>query len=173
MSLLGILYRFTDIVDPIALSLNFSSFVLPVLTYCSPIWSMSSPTNLSTLDRVTNFFLRIVKSRVPSLRNASNSHILSSLSLNSLSAYRIKYDLSLLYSILNSLSDCPTLTSIFKLRVPSRTTRSVALLHCSTPRLSVVKRSLFFRLPSLLNSLPPSVDPFLLPKETFIRLGTP
>lgn len=171
MSLLGILYRFTDISDPSALSLYFSSFILPVLSYCSPIWSMSTPTHLSSLNRITNFFIRIVKSRVPSLRQASNTSILSALSLESLSVNRTKRDLSFLYSLLNSHVDCPTLISLLNYRVPNRSTRSTFLLHYNTPRLSLIKRSLLFRPPSLFNSIPPSVDPFSLSKGAFINLA--
>ena len=132
---------------------------------------MSSPTNLSSLDRITNFFFRIVKTRVLSFRQGSKNTILSSLSLESLSVTRSKHELSLLHSLLNSLHDCPPLTSLLNYRVPNRSTRLTSLLHCSTPRLSLIKRSLFFRLPSLLNSIPSFIDPFSLSKRKFLTLS--
>ena len=169
MSLLGLLYRFIDITSTKALQSYFSSIVLPVITYCSPIWSMSASTNLATLNSVTTFFAKIVKYRNPILREAPTSTVLSSLSLPSLSRLRLQSDIKFIFNALNSHFDSPDILSFFNIRVPSRHTRSTSLLHMPTPRLSVIKRSLFHRLSYLINSLPGDIDPFSLTIQNFTQ----
>lgn len=171
MSLLGLLYRFTEIKDTRALQSDFSTVVLPIISFCSPIWSMAAPSNLNTLNSVAHFFGKIVRHRVPSLRNMSTDDILSSLSIRNLSTLRLQTDLKFMYNILNSVTDCPDLLSNINFRVPSRITRTHSLFYTPVPRLSLTKRSLFFRLSSLLNSLPDKIDPFSLSSNSFTNLA--
>jgi hypothetical protein len=132
---------------------------------------MSAQSNLNTLNSITNFFSKIVKHRVPHLRDTPTESLLSSLSICNLSTLRLKTDFKFMHNTLNSFNDCPELISLINFRVPPRVTRGHTLFHQPFPRLSLAKRSLFFRLPSLLNSLPESIDPFSQPTNTFINLS--
>ena len=96
MSLLGLLYRYSEIKDPQALRCYFTTIVLPVIAHCSPIWAMSAPSNLSAFKSLTNFFSSIVKYRVPHMRNMPTNTILTSLSIHNLPSVRLKTDVELI-----------------------------------------------------------------------------
>jgi hypothetical protein len=121
MQMLGILYRVTDITDEQALRAYFVTCVLPIIEYCSLIWSAAANTHLKSLDRVTTFFCNIVKYRVHEFRNLDKNAILPALKLNSLLAIRQKCDLVYFYNIVNGRVDCPILIQKFFIRVPTST----------------------------------------------------
>ena len=53
----------------------YKALISPKLEYCSPIWSMASPTHLSRLNSVLNFFLAIVRFRIPTTRSISKQDL--------------------------------------------------------------------------------------------------
>ena len=167
MRLLGMLYRFTEIRDPSALSLFYKSFISPKIEFSSPIWSMATSTNLKRIDSVLHFFLAIVRHRVPSLRSLSKSSLLNFLKIQTPSRRRSFSDLKFLYKIVNGSIRNEQLLSELSLRVPTRSTRSSHLFYTDTPRLSLIQRSLFFRLSTLYNSHSPQFDIFG-PQSSFL-----
>ena len=117
MQMLGMLYRFININDPKALKLYFTSIVLPIIEYCSPVWAMSAPTNLLLLNRVSSFFARIVRYRVYSMRHLSTPQIFERLGLQSLSVRRQRHDMMFLYDIINGRVSCAPLLSGLLLQI--------------------------------------------------------
>jgi hypothetical protein len=79
MAVVGILYRLNEVSEPHVLTSVFIGCVQPILEYCSPIWSIASPTTLKLLNRPLNFFLAIVRHSIPHLRLSSREEILLSL----------------------------------------------------------------------------------------------
>ena len=158
LRLLGMLYRFTDIKDPAALKLFFTSIVLPIIEYCSPVWGMAAQTNLAMLSRVTSFFCRIVRRRVYSMHGLPSVKILANLGINTLSARRQCADLMFVYDIVNGNVLAAPLLASLHLRVPSRVTRLAVLFHVARSRTEVERRSLLSCLPALYNTLPSSFN---------------
>ena len=153
MAVVGILYRLNEVSEPCALKSVFIGCVQPILEYCSPIWSTASPTTLKLLNRPLNFFIAIVRHRIPHLRLSSREEILNSLGLLHPTHRRLTSDLKFLHCIMNGSFRCSDLLSFFSLHIPARTTRNTKTLHQPKFRLSISQRSLFYRLPSLFNSL--------------------
>jgi len=157
MRLLGLLYRFTEIKDRHSWSVFYKTFISPKIEYCSPIWNMASISNLSHIDSVLNFFLSIVKRRIPSGRSLSKPELLSLLGLHVPSSRRKLADLMDLY---NGNLRTGEFIPKFYFRVPLRITKNNNLLHCTTPRLSTLQRSLFHRLVIMDNILDSNIDIF-------------
>lgn len=172
MSLLGLLFRFTDINDQRALRTFFTSLILPISDFCSPVWTMASPSTLNNLDRILSFFISIVRHRVPDFRALTRYEILNRLGLKSLRERRVQTDITFFHKILNNNLRSTNLLSCLSFRVPSRNTRLNTLFHLSKPRLSLIQRSYFYRTPALINSLPSDID-ITLPLHSFLHLALP
>ena len=82
MRLLGLLYRLKEVRNLSSLVTYYKALISPKLEYCSPIWSMASPTHLSRLNSVLNFFLAIVRFRIPTTRSMSKQDLLNTLNLH-------------------------------------------------------------------------------------------
>ena len=171
MQMLGILYRFRDIRDPAALKLYYTSIVLPIVEYCSPVWGMSAVSNLALLNRVQSFFARIVRGRVFTMRQFSTHQVLEQLGLQSLSERRHRSDLLFLYDLYHKRIACPSLSATLQRREPRRDTRLTAFFEVPRPRIEVERRCFLYRLPTLYNALPPDINLHCMRTE-FKRLVT-
>ena len=160
MRILGLLYRFTEIRDPRALSLFYKSYVSPILEYCSPIWTMACPTQLNRLNSVVNFFAAIVRQRVPELRRIDNIGILNKLCIATPHNRHKTSDMMFLHKVATGKISCPILLSQLSFRVPARTTRNTSLFYVAKPRLNLIKRSLASRIQSQYNALSNEFDLF-------------
>jgi hypothetical protein len=169
MSVVGMLYRFTSVTNPVALKTIFTGCVLPILDYCSIIYSTACRSSLKALDRPLNFFLSVVRHRVPPLRNSSRSEIMSALSITPLSTRRSISDLSFLHTAINGHFRSSEILPYFSFHIPARPLRKNHLLHLPKFRLSLSQRSFSYRLPKLYNTISssrPSLD-LSTPLRTF------
>ena len=81
------------------LLLAFKSYILPILNYCSPVWSPSTVQDINLIESVHRKFTK----KIPGLSNLSYLERLSYLKLPSLELRRLWSDLIFCYKILNNL----------------------------------------------------------------------
>ena len=81
------------------LLLAYKTYILPLLSYCSSVWSPSTIGNIVALESVQKLFTR----RIPGLKFMSYKDRLATLQLPSLELRRIRADLVLCFKILNGL----------------------------------------------------------------------
>jgi len=126
----------------------------PTIEYCTPIWSMACPTHLTKLESIINFFVAIVRARVPELRAFSNRDLMKILNIKSPRAQCNICVLLLLHKIVKGNIQCKALLSQINFRVPIRRTRNESLFYVNKPRINLVQRSLINRITTKYNCLP-------------------
>jgi hypothetical protein len=94
--------------DSHVLILGFKTYILPILEYCSPVWSPSSVSDILKLESVQRSFTKAL----PSFSNLSYEHRLIKAGLISLERRRLNADLILLYKIIHKLIDTVLFDSI-------------------------------------------------------------
>ena len=77
----------------------YKSYILPLLEYCSPIWSPHSVGDILLLESVKRSFTK----RIPGLQNMSYDARLEALNMITLERRRLHYDLVFCYKVLNGL----------------------------------------------------------------------
>ena len=83
-----------------ALILAFKTYVIPILEYCSPVWSPHSQSEITRIESVQRGFTKKLKS----FENLSYSERLSKSGLYSLEYRRLLADLSLTFKVLHGLT---------------------------------------------------------------------
>jgi hypothetical protein len=94
--------------DALVLISAFKSYILPILEYCSPVWSPSSVADILKLESVQRSFTKYL----PSFSNLSYLERLNKAGLMSLERRRLNADLILLYKIIHKLIDTSLLENI-------------------------------------------------------------
>ena len=123
--------------DKIMLSKAYTTYVRPLLEYCSQIWSPTYVTDIVRIEKVQKYFTR----RIPSLSNLSCKQRLQSLKLNTLELRRLYFNMRMVYKIILGLINV-AFYDLFTF-LPYRSTRGhVYKLNCSKSNLNV--RSHFF-----------------------------
>ena len=61
--LLSLFYQVKDLMPIPVLNIMYNAHVLPILSYCTPIWCNTYPTNLIPLFRLQKKFIRIVNKK--------------------------------------------------------------------------------------------------------------
>ena len=77
----------------------YKSYILPILDYCSPIWSPHSLHDIIQLESVQRGFTK----RIPVLHNMPYNARLKTLNMISLELRRLHYDLIFCYKLLTGL----------------------------------------------------------------------
>ena len=85
--------------DPDILIKAFSTYVRPLLEYCSPVWSPTSVTLVNDLESVQRRFTK----RLPGLKSLSYDDRCAHLGIDRLELRRLRADLILCYKILHGL----------------------------------------------------------------------
>ena len=93
------LFRAFRTKDVAALLLADKSHILPILDYCSPVWSPGLLFNIEALESVQRLFTR----RLPGMKSVQYSNRLKFLKLSSLELRRLRADLLLCYKILHGI----------------------------------------------------------------------
>jgi hypothetical protein len=83
------------------LLIGFKSYILPLVSYCSPVWSPYQIGDILAIESVQQLFSR----RVPGLESIGYAERLIKLSLPTLELRRLRADLLLCYKILHGLVD--------------------------------------------------------------------
>ena len=120
--------------DKIMLSKAYTTYVRPLLEYCTPIWSPTTSLILLKFEKVQKYYTK----RISSISNLSNKQRLQCLKLDSLELRRLYFDMRIVYKIIHGLIDV-AFDDLFTFS-PNR--RHVYKLCCSKSNLNV--RSHFF-----------------------------
>ena len=97
-----LLFRSFVTKDPQALIKGFKTYILPLLNYCSPVWSPSTIGDIVLLESVQINFTK----RTQGCQAKTCSDRLKALKLPTLELRRLRADLILCYKILNNLIPC-------------------------------------------------------------------
>ena len=85
------------------LLLGYNSYILPILDYCSSVWSPGLLGNIEALESVQRLFTR----RLPGMKQIPYPNRLKILKLPSLELRRLRADLLLCFKILNEITAGP------------------------------------------------------------------
>lgn len=132
---LGITCRITkEFNNPSTFVTLYSALCRPHVEYASVVWNGICATNSARIERVQNKFLCIYRHRFSS-RNASTSSndpavpIQHSLALPTLRRRREHADILFLYKLVHGITDCTSLISNVRLKIPVKTTRQNASFY--------------------------------------------
>ena len=87
--------------DKIMLSKAYTTYVRPLLEYCTPIWSSTYVTDIVKIEKVQKYY---TKEFLLSVIYHINSR-LQCLKLNSLELRRLYFDMRMVYKIIHDLID--------------------------------------------------------------------
>ena len=82
-----------------ALILAFTSYIIPILDYCSPVWSPHSLEDIKNVESVQRSFTK----RLPACHGQTYRERLVSTGLTTLEHRRLRNDLTLFYKIMHGL----------------------------------------------------------------------
>ena len=123
--------------NKITLSKAYTTYVRPLLEYCTPIWSPTYVPDIVKVKKVQKYYTK----RISSISNLSYKQRFQCLKLDSLELRRLYFDIRMVYKIIHGLIDV-AFDDLFTFS-PNRSTRGhVYKLHCSKSNLNV--RSHFF-----------------------------
>lgn len=132
---LGITCRITkEFNNPSTFVTLYSALCRPHVEYASVVWNGICATNSARIERVQNKFLCVYRHRFSS-RNASTSSndpavpIQHSLALPTLRRRREHADILFLYKLVHGITDCTSLISNVRLKIPVKTTRQNASFY--------------------------------------------
>ena len=140
--------------DPHCLMSAFKSYILPIVDYCSQIWSPHHLKYILLVESVQRVFTK----RIPCLKSSSYGERLAFLEITTLERRRLDADLILCYKILHGIISGPL--DKYGLVMSERRSRGHALkLHVATDKLKTDERKYFFanRICQPWNSLPDDV----------------
>jgi len=89
--------------DPAILIRAFITYVRPLVEYCTPVWYPHSAKDIRLIESVQRRFTK----RIPTLEDLSYADRLKLMSLDSLELRRLRFDLRMVYKIMNGLIDLP------------------------------------------------------------------
>jgi len=81
----------------------FITYVRPLVEYCTPVWYPHSAKDIRLIESVQRRFTK----RIPALEDLSYADRLKLMSLDSLELRRLRFDLRMVYKIMNGLIDLP------------------------------------------------------------------
>jgi hypothetical protein len=130
----------------------FTSYVLPLLSYCSPVWCPYQQRDVNALEKVQRRYSK----RISGLDNVQYSERLKSLNSLSLASRRVYADLLTVYKYTHGLVNCPATEA--GLHVSTTATRGGGLRLYQHRAANVACGNLFpFRAASAWNKLPINV----------------
>ena len=127
----------------------FKVYILPILEYCSPIWSPHKLCDIDKLENVQRYFTK----RLTGLWDVAYKQRLLKCGLFSLELRRLHIDLILCYKILNNLT-CLKITDFFELETNPRTRGHNFKLRIPKCRTSLKQHFFSIRIIPAWNSLP-------------------
>ena len=105
-SMLGFLRRNFKVSNESTKTAAYSSLIRPILEYCCTVWSLHTQEYINKLEMVLRRATRYVTNRHHN--TSSVASMLDHLEWESLEARRTKYQLTMLFKIINDLVDTPT-----------------------------------------------------------------
>ena len=135
--------------DPFLLFKAFKTYVIPILEYCSPVWSPVYLTDIRTIESVQRRFTK----KLSGLRDISYNQRLSYLNAESLERRRLNQDLATIYKIIYGLIDIPV-DDFFEYSSEQRTRGNSRKLITPLCKLNIRKHSFACRNITSWNNLP-------------------
>jgi hypothetical protein len=130
---------------------GFNAYILPIVSYCSPVWSPHKICDILLIESVLRLFTR----RLPGLEHLSYGERLSRLKIQTLERRRLLADLTLCFKLVTGACARPLINYGLHLETGHRTTRGhnlkLTFTHCR-----IDSRLHFFgpRVAKIWNSLP-------------------
>ena len=132
----------------------FVAHVRSVIDYASVIWSGAAVTHMARLERLNHCFLMWLAARTQDRRPSLDyGSLLEHFKCQSIKSRMTQADITFLRSVFGGRIDCHELVAKFALSAQVRRSRHTGLFHVPFGRVNPVQRSLFIRLPSLVNKL--------------------
>ena len=94
-----IFYKGFVSLDKIMLSKAYTTYVRPLLEYCTSIWSPTYFTDIVKIEKVQKYYTK----RISSISNLSYKQRLQRLKLDSLELRRLYFDMRMVYKIIHGL----------------------------------------------------------------------
>ena len=123
--------------DKIMLSKAYTTYVHPLLEYCTPIWSPTYVTDIVKIEKVQKYYTKIISS----ISNVSYKQRRQCLKVDTLELRRLYFDMRIVYKIIHGLIYV-AFDDLFTFSPNRSTRRHVYKLYCSKSNLNV--RSHFF-----------------------------
>jgi hypothetical protein len=146
LSMIKLAFHYLDVTS---LTMLYKAFVLPILDYCSVVWSPYFIKDIEILERVQRRFTRIL----PVFRHLSYRDRLTKYGLSSLHARRLAADLTCVFKIFHGFTNIDP-SYLFQLNVDSRTRGHSQKLRVCQTRLDARKHFFSSRIIAHWNSLP-------------------
>lgn len=147
-----------------SLKILFCSLVRSHLEYAPSVWDPQYAIHINRIERVQKKFLHHIHSIFFRDTDYNYLEMCRKLNLSTLQERRTNHDLSLLFKLLNSLVDCPFLTSCIGLHVPSVNTRRTQSFYQPFHRTNYGRNSFISRSVSMANQHP-TLNFFCPPKD--------
>ena len=142
--------------DPVTLMRAYSSYVRPILEYCSCVWSPVFVSDIDMIERVQRFFTRRVFGRC-GLAEASYINRLEALKLDSLELRRLHNDLVMMYKCVHGDVDI-SFDALFTYVGETRTRGHALKLRKPKPKTNCLSHSFIYRNVETWNRLPEAID---------------
>ena len=138
--------------DSDALILAYKTYVLPLLEYCSQVWSPHHATEITRIESVQRIFTK----RLNNFKNLSYAERLAKASMCTLELRRLRADLLLCYKILHGFVTINSDICFFELDKTSQTRGHPWKLKLRNARLDCRLHFYTFRTATAWNSLSPT-----------------
>jgi hypothetical protein len=138
--------------DPRVIVKAYTTYIRPILEYCSPVWSPNRAELNKAVERVQRRFTK----RISNLKNVPYFIRLKILGLEPLEIRRIKQDMITCFKILNNLV-CLNISSFFLINNYIHTRGHKFKLRKLKCKLDVRKHSFALRVVNIWNNMPPDV----------------
>ena len=138
--------------DPILLFKAFTTYVRPIVEYCSPVWSPVYKTDITLIESVQRRFTK----KLFGLRELSYTQPLESLNADSLEKRRLKLDLITMFKIAHNIVDL-NVSDFFTFDTTGRTRGGNTKLFKPRCNVNIRAHSFACRRVNCWNSLPTSV----------------
>ena len=149
---MSLLLRCFKTKDPFYLMIGFKSFILPLVEYCSPVWSPHLVKDVLLVESVQRVFTK----RIPALKGLTYSQRINFLGIQTLERRRLENDLVTCFKILNGFLSGPP--EAYGLSLSKRRSRGHSLkLAMEQPKVDARKFYFSYRVARPWNSLTESI----------------
>jgi hypothetical protein len=171
LKILGYIKRHSsEFKDHRSFKLLYCALVRSILEYGAPIWNPYTKTDIDFIERVQNRFLKFVAFKFNLIiDNHDNTHIRSFLNIPALSSRREIADISLIYKLINGITDDPDLLNCIPFSIPAYNNRSTSVFYIPVYSTNYLKNSPIPRAMALCNILSTRVDFFFSPLKEIIN----
>lgn len=152
LRMLGFIKRnSSDFVTVRSIKILYCSLVRSLLDYAASVWDPQYAFHIDRIERVQKKFMHYIHFKFYKDTEYNYEEMCHKLNISSLQERRSIHDLLLLFKILNSLVDCPYLTSSISLYIPPFNARNIPTFYLPYHRTNYGQNSFITRSMSLAN----------------------